>query len=133
MKEIKQKDLLGCGVACTAAVLNISYQEALSLFREGKVKVAETGFYCRDIVEALRSAGLNYEYKHIKGVQKMEMHSRGTIVFLRKSNKYPAGHFLSRSENGWMDPWLNYPHKDIQAGFRISLPEEPIYVIFPVS
>jgi hypothetical protein len=132
MEETKQEDIFGCGVACTAAVLNINYRKAISLFPSGKRKAAEIGFYCREIIEALAEAGLDYKFKHIGKIQRKKVYMPGSIVFIRRSKKYPVGHYLCRLKSVWMDPWINFPGKDIKAGFRKRLPEKPIYVIYPV-
>lgn len=127
MKPIRQEDLMGCGVACTAFVLSISYKEALGLFPNGKRKAKTVGFLCEDIVYTLRKHNPKYQYKYIK--IKKEIYKPGTIVFLRRSKKYLAGHYIARSNHKWMDPWINFPDTNIKAGFRKRLPGKPIYVI----
>ena len=59
------------------------------------------------------------------------MYQPNAIVYVKKSKKYPAGHYLCRLGHKWMDPWINFPDRDIQAGFRRRLPGKPVYVIFP--
>jgi hypothetical protein len=128
MREIVQEDPLGCGVACTASVLSISYKQAIELFPDGKKRVENEGFYCRDIIQALSKNGFHYSYKYLRvGIKNYEVNS---IVYLRRSRHYPAGHFLARGENGWMDPWINFPNFPRLAGFRKRLPGKPIYIIF---
>ena len=135
MKEVKQEHTFGCSVACAAAVMGVSYQEALAVFSDGQEKALKVGFYCREIVEALGKVGLKYEYKRFNATQHRNLHKSGTIVFLRKSEKYPTGHYLVRHNRLWMDPWINLT-KDTtiakaKAGFRKRLPGKPIYIIFP--
>ncbi len=132
MNPVKQEDSFGCGVACVASILNISYQKALSLFKNGERKAKETGFYCREIVEVLGRGGLKYDYKYIKPKVRKKIYESGAIIFLGRSKKYPEGHYLSRVGNMWMDSWINFPLKKQKAGFRRRLPEKPIYVIYPV-
>ena len=130
MEPVKQEDSLGCAVACTAFILRKSYAQSLSLFENGFRKANTTGILCKEIVTALNLAGLKFEYKHIKG--KNRIYRANTIVFLRRSKKYTNGHYLVRaSKNKWMDPWLNFPNEEIEAGYRTRLPEKPIYAIFP--
>jgi len=134
MHEIAQKSALGCGVACTASILGMSYQEAEILFLDGRRKAKEIGFYCREIVEVLARAGLDYDYKLIEEIPGNLEFVSGDIVFLRKSEKYPNGHYLLRERwNRWMDPWYNFPNEDRKAGSLRELPEEPIYIIYPVD
>lgn len=133
MRPIKQEDPFGCGVACIASILGINYQTALNLFDGGKEKAKATGFYCREIVKTLGKVDLKYEYKYIKPKIRKRTYTQGAIVFLRRSKKYPKGHYLSRSENMWLDPWVNFPLEEIKKGFRKRLPEKPIFVIYPVT
>lgn len=132
MKKVVQEDPYGCGAACLASVLAVTYQEALSLFTAGKKKAKTFGFYCREIAAALKKEGLEYEYKYIKPKIKRKIYRDGTIVFVKRSKKYPAGHYLSRIDGKWMDPWINFPEENRKAGFRKRLPEKPIYGIIPI-
>jgi len=125
-----QKDSMSCAVACTAFILNISYQSSLKLFRNGKWKVKNKGFLCKEIVNILGNRGFKYEYKYISNKIKRKIYKPNTIVFLKRSGKYPSGHYLSRADNNlWMDPWINFPDENKKAGFRKKLPEKPIYAI----
>lgn len=130
MKAIKQEDRLGCAVACVAFILGIEYQQALRMFENGLIKVNTTGFFCRDIVNVLVKEKLNYRYSYVKPKFKRKIYKQGTIVFVRKPITYKHGHYLVRSEKLWMDSWINYPDKNIKAGFRKRLPGKPTYVIF---
>ena len=133
MKPVKQKDFLGCAVACVAFIVQADYEQSLLLFKNGRKKASAAGFICREIVTALNLAGLMFEYKYIKGKNRNRMYRANTIVFLRRSKRYPKGHFLVRSKNKkWMDPWINFPNEEIEAGCRNRLPEKPIYAVFPI-
>lgn len=131
MKPTKQKDQLGCAVACVAFRLNISYANSLLLFGRGKKKIRNKGFLCREVVKALEKRGLNYKYNYIKDKIRKKIYQPGIIVFLRRSKRYPAGHYLCRTSGKWMDPWANFPDSKIEAGFRKKLPEKAIYLIYP--
>ena len=41
MEPVRQEDGLGCAVACVAFILQIPYQQALTLFSDGKRRVKE--------------------------------------------------------------------------------------------
>ncbi len=130
MKPIRQEHQMGCAVACIAFILKISYPEALRLFRNGKVRAkTKANFYCKELVYILNNQGLFYKHKYIKKRLKNKIYQTGTIVFLKKSPKYPFGHYLVRSNGRWMDPWINFPNPNIKAGFGKRLPEKPIYAI----
>ncbi len=130
MKPIKQEDSLGCGVACVAFYLNITYQDSLRLFKNGKRKVESTGFFCRDIVAVLEKEGLRYAYKYVKPRIRNKIYKQNAIIFIKKSKKYHNGHYLIRFEDKWMDPWINFPDENVKAGLRRRLPGKAIYVIF---
>jgi hypothetical protein len=134
MNSVTQDHGLGCGVACVATLLGITYQKALSLFKDGKKRAAKSGFYCKDIVAALERAGLQYEYKYIKPKQIKTIYQEGVIVLIKKSQRYPAGHYLVRVGDLWMDSWINYPNiNSAKSGFRKKLPGKPIYAIYSIS
>lgn len=130
---ITQKDVLGCGIASVAFILNISYDEAMALFKYEDV--CKNGVYCKQIVEALSTQGKDFCYKYIKPHLLKETYKPGVIVFIRRSEKYPAGHYLVRTFDGWHDSWINFQKdQDIHnatAGTRKRLPGKPIYIIFP--
>ena len=127
---VKQENAMSCGVACVAFVLNIRYQKALKLF-ENAQNAEDKGFYCREIVEALEKKNLDSEYKYIKNPAiKRLIYKDDSIVYLRRSKKYPMVHYLCRWNTKWMDSWINFPDEDRNAGFRKRLPGKPIYVIF---
>lgn len=131
-EPVVQEDGLGCAVASTAFVLNIPYQEAITLFEDGQRRAKEMpNFYCPEIVKILKEKGLDYSWTKLtdknRGLADKEM----AIVFCEQSPQLPFGHFLSRVKNGWMDPWINLPNPQRTAGFRENLPGNPTYVVYP--
>jgi hypothetical protein len=129
-----QEDPLGCAVACTAFALSISYKSALRLFKDGEKRVKNyPDFYCKEIVQILRQSDPSYIHRYISKKLRQKIYKPGTIVFLRRSKRYPVGHYLCRDKKGWMDPWINTPLDNRKAGFRKRLPGKPIYVILPLD
>lgn len=127
MKVIVQEDSMGCGVACVASVLGINYSSALLLFKDGKLKANTAGFYCKNMVDALKKHNLRYSFKKAKEpLRKIP----DTIIFIERSSVYPEGHYLAETENGWMDPWVNFPNLPRKAGIRKILPGKPEWIIF---
>ena len=54
-EPVVQEDGLGCAVASTAFVLNIPYQEAITLFEDGQRRAKGIpNFYCPEIVKILK-------------------------------------------------------------------------------
>jgi len=129
---IPQKDNFGCSLASLAFITNKTYPEVLNDL--GKEKAKTKGFYCREIVAYLKKLGYQTEYHYLKLKWKKRIYQDKTIVFIRRSKKYPFGHYLVRYHHLWMDSWINFPKdKDIKsakAGFRKKLPDTPIYGIF---
>jgi len=135
MKLVHQQDGLGCSFACLASLLGISYKKVLCLVDDGKNKAKHRGLYCRDIVNTLRANGFTDVYfQYLKPKRKRGIYRDGTIIFIKKSKRYPAGHYLLRTNDKWMDPWLNFVNdSDValaKAGYRKRLPGVPIYAIF---
>ena len=64
-KPITQEHGMGCAIACTAFVLGCSYQKALSLYEQPEHAWGR-GFYCKEIIMALKKMGRLYGYKKIK-------------------------------------------------------------------
>lgn len=134
--SVTQIDEYGCSVACVAFLLNKNYEETLKLFSNSE-KAKDEGFICKEIVSVLKSNGINAEYKYLKPYPQEKIISDNTIVFVKRTRKYPFGHFLIRYNSEWMDPWVNFPeNKDIKkakSGFRNDLPDKAIYGIFIVN
>lgn len=136
---VAQEDVMGCGVACVANRLGISYPQALQLFdRPGDAKTI--GYKCKYIVEALRRGGVEARLHHIKPPVRHAIISgshpdiRGVIVLLVRSELYPYQHYLLKMPEGWIDPWINmHDDPDIRqarVGVRHVLPGEPYYAIY---
>lgn len=130
-KSITQGGPSGCAVACVAKILNIPYSKALKLFNNGKVKHIYAGFYCKEIVLVLKKVGIESEWKYITKKLYKRINEQNTIVFIKRSAKYPQGHYLCRVGNKWMDPWINMPNIiPAKSGFLNKLPDKPIYAVF---
>lgn len=129
---VTQEHGMGCAVACTAYVLECSYQEALKLY-DNPEGAWTKGFYCEEIIVALSKAGKSYSYKKIKATTEDEvLKAPGTIVFIDRSPAYPEGHFLARTTQGsWMNSWINFPLiTPAKSGFQKELPGNPVYAVF---
>ena len=134
-KLVKQLHDFGCGIACVASLLGIDYSDAILLFENGEQRAKTVpNFYCREIVSILNNIGLMAEHKYLKPRFRSQIYHHGTIVYVGKSNKYKVGHYLLRTEAGWMDPWHNMVKDNnvfnAVARLRKRLPSKPIYAIF---
>lgn len=129
-KNITQKHGMGCGVACVASLLNISYDKGLELFKN-PANAWSKGFMCREIVQAISRIEPNYKFKRLKNSNDPILKEKGIIVFTDYSEAYPFGHYLINTKNGWMNPWMNYPViAPAKSGFVKELPAEATYVIY---
>ena len=130
MKPITQKHSMGCAVACTAFVAGLKYSEALSLFKN-KDNAWLNGYYCNDIIAALAKIDITASFFYIKPHKRKLIYRPHSIVFIKRSKRYPFGHFLVRTHNKqWMNPWINLPIiTPAKASFQKRLPGKPIYAI----
>ncbi len=134
MKEsITQEFDFGCGIACFAFVMEVSYKKATEML--GKDQSLSNRFWVKDLVYALNTSGKSYNLKHIKPRSININYREGTIVLIRRSSIYSSGHYLVRYQKMWMDPWINFAaNKNIisaKSGYRKRLPGKPMYAIFP--
>jgi hypothetical protein len=118
-------DEWGCGVACVASRLGISYAVAkkrLELVKGGSVNKATPaslkGLNLDPIVKVLRKAGVR-----VIADWYAKEHPIGTIVLISGGAPYAEEHYLLRVADGWMDPWVNMPNRKVRlAAVRKSLP-----------
>jgi hypothetical protein len=134
MKQaLSQQHDLGCGLACVAFIADAPYGKVAEIL--GGEKADTNGFTCKELVTALSKLGLEYNYKYIKPYLRQSIYKDGTIVFIKRSSKYPYGHYLTRFQGKWMDSWVNLPFdkniKNAKSGFRKRLPGKPIYMVYP--
>jgi ABC-type bacteriocin/lantibiotic exporter with double-glycine peptidase domain len=129
MKAVVQEHPLGCGLACVACVANVSYSKVL---KRVKSNLASTrGFYLKELVQALSKLGFNYVSGKLTEKTRKHLSREGTIVFIKRSRKYPAGHYLARTKKGWMNPWINFPSiVPAKAGFHARLPGTAQWIIY---
>jgi hypothetical protein len=133
-QSITQEFSYGCGIACYAFALNLSYKQAVEQL--GQTQANSDRFWVKDFREALNQAGLTYTSKHSKSLDRNHTFEEGTIILIRRSRRYPTGHYLIRYQGAWMDPWINLPYSsDISkasSGFRQRLPGKVMFALLPV-
>ena len=143
-----QKDINGCGIACIANLLSLSYGEVKTDFENRFYKI-DRGVNIADMVRYLDTKGLKYKSKFFKRGNNLQSgkvlsgaelerdkYSKilGSITLIIKSEKYPIGHYLLRIRDGWIDPWIDLPSIDrVRAGVRDRLPDDPWYVLYPIE
>ena len=137
-----QKDINGCGIACIANLLDVPYYDVKKDF-ESKFCSTERSTKIFDIVSYLKIYKREYKSKFFNQNVKYELDREsadkfsripGSIILIKKNAKYPLGHYLLRTQNGWVDPWYDFPCIDnVTAGIRKKLPGDPWYVLYPVN
>ena len=132
-ESITQEFDYGCGIACFAFALEITYKQAVKHLGESQAN--STRFWIKDFTAALNNSDKQYIAKHIKPSIMKTIYKEGTIVLLRRSKQYPTGHYLIRYNGYWMDPWINLPTvndiKQAKSGFRKRLTGKPMYALLP--
>lgn len=129
--SITQEEPLGCAVSCVAFLTNVDYKTAKKRYFKDIGDPITKGYLCRDVIMALSLAGMQYQYKRIKSRRNF---SKGTIVFIQNSKKYPMGHYLVKADKGWMNSWINFPNVvNAKSGFENRLPGKSTYAIYPKS
>jgi len=129
-KAVTQEEPMGCGIACAAFALNKSYKEAKELFSNPE-NSSTIGYYCENLVEALKEGGLSYIFEKISKKNDSILKNPGTIVFIERNEEYPQGHWLIQSEKGWMNSWINFPNiSPAEAGFQERLPGKAEWIVY---
>ena len=109
---VGQEGRMGCGLACVASVLRISYKRANRLAATVGVRGNDRwpGYWPRALQALLDYAGQPYARSKFGATSEAERHRqamalpRGSIVFVRDTGDYRWGHYLVRMPGGWMDP-----------------------------
>ncbi len=133
-RPVTQEHALGCAVACVASRCAISYQEALALFNRAE-HAWTRGYYCDDIVTALARATLHYSFSAFHpDSHRLLLDRAGTIVFHEPCTEYPHGHFLLRTQEGWMNPWSNFPQMiPVESAIQEKIGSALAYVVFELE
>ena len=130
MRSITQKEPMGCGIACVALALNISYKSAKKLFDNPEYSLSR-GYYCKELVRVLNKRKKNYSFSKINEKNKSLLNEERVIVFIEKGKKYPSGHYLIKTKEGWMKPWINFPIiTPAKSGFQKNLPAKAKWIIY---
>lgn len=130
MELVAQEEGMGCGIACVASVLGISYQEARKISENPDWSYSK-GYGCKDLANILNKKGKNYIYKKFKSDHNSLLKKSGTIVFVKEGYDDLWGHYLLKTDNGWMDCWINWPSiNPAKAGYHKELIGEPKWIIY---
>jgi hypothetical protein len=120
---VTQRHEWGCGAACVASLLAISYSDALARLEQRKgagINEQPKGLEPSPIVHVLRTAGYEVAKQY-----KTSSWPLGTIVLLTwEFGRYKGcGHYMLLTARGWMDPWYNLNKRPRKAQYRSVLPK----------
>ena len=121
-----------CSVSPTTfyLALNKSYKSTKKLFDNPECALTR-GYYCRELVKALNKKKKNSTFSKVNEENKSLLKNEGVIVFIKRSKKYPLGHYLIKTKRGWMNPWINFPNiSPAKSGFQKNLPGEAQWIIY---
>src|SRR3989344_7729954 len=96
MESITQEEPMGCGIACVAVALNKNYSSTRELF-DNPEYASTRGYYCRELVRVLNKKFRNYVSEKFNEKNKNSLNQNGMIVFIKRSKKYPLGHYLIKT------------------------------------
>lgn len=121
-RVVKQLDEWGCGVACAASLLGISYKkakDALIEIKGNEIDSKPCGLSLRALSKLIPSHRPVYG-----GAQDFSRWPIGTIAFLsEETGRYAgSGHYILKTPDGWMDPWANSENLPRQAKLRTRIP-----------
>lgn len=124
---VTQDDEWGCGAACVASLLNISYHEAKELVESVKgksVNESPPGFELHHLALALKK-------KRFKVVADWSPDGipDGAIVCISGPPPYDGDHYILKTPHGWMDPWYNLDENKRAAKYRKRLPNGTSFLV----
>jgi ABC-type bacteriocin/lantibiotic exporter with double-glycine peptidase domain len=123
---VAQEDEWGCGVACIASLLGVSYGSAMAMVKTASganIDFSSEGLELEPIILVLQQHGLSVSVK-----ANLSRWPIGTIAFLSENEgAYKgSGHYILKTEDGWMDPYYNAltrgDEEEREARYRTRLP-----------
>ena len=130
-KLIPQEDALGCGFACVAVVLGITYKSAAKRLPDIYKIAQQTGLWCKDIVLALKKSGKPAYFEKITHKNIAQIEKLGTIIYTKDGPSDLIGHYLVKVREGWHNCWINWPSmKPVKAGIQKTFSGKPLYAVF---
>ncbi|MDF3983291.1 hypothetical protein P3W24_13345 [Luteibacter sp. PPL201] len=132
LRVVAQKDEYGCGVACVASILAVSYAESRRLLMKKKsgVQIDDTEVPGLDL-HHLALALKDRDYQVVADWDEPKTFQPGTIVLVgRARGGLDHEHYiLSVGGDLFMDPWINYPNREREAGLRKGYPKGKIFYV----
>ncbi len=125
---VSQEDEWGCGAACVASLLGMTYQEAKYLVEDIKgrsVNAKPHGLELHHIALALQAEGV----KVIADWDSAVHHPDGSIICIGGESRYKYEHYILKTPNGWMDPWFDLKKNKMVAKYRDDYPKGADFLV----
>jgi hypothetical protein len=128
---VPQEDEWGCGAACVASLLGISYSRAKKRLERIKAKPLDEKPRGLDIHEIWLCLALE-RLQYVAEWEKPKKFVPGTIVCIGGEAPYDGDHYLLMTQNGWMDPYSNLdrpsdPYRE--STYRDALPTRTKFLV----
>ena len=101
MRLVYQETDRGCGIACVAMILGVSFDEAQRLFDDGDIDRGRSG---SDVARALRRAGIDCAPR-LRRVRSLDAVPPGSVFAVRFRSAPDDSHFVVKAGDGvLLDP-----------------------------
>jgi hypothetical protein len=134
---IRQEDDFGCGLACIAYLKNMKYGDITSSNKVALKKAQTSGYrgkFLADILNNLqRESESKWKTKYC-GKTTNPIIPNNSIVYISKNDKYQFGHYIVKTEFGFMNPFSNLlevagDSRKSKAAFEKEMFGKPVLII----
>lgn len=121
---VRQEDDFGCGFACIAYICDMNYQDVKKC--TDNADKAKTGSYrCKFLADTLNRI---YKENKIEKIWKTKYVGKtknpkipsDSIVYISKNYKYKYGHYIVKTDQGYMNPFVNVDKVDSDVRLSIA-------------
>ena len=107
-KLVKQEDDFGCGLACIAYLTNKKYRQITNLNPENLQRATTNGYRGKFLADILNSLDPESKWKtKYCGKTLNPKIPNNSIIYIAKNDKYKFGHYIVKTEFGFMNPFSN--------------------------
>jgi hypothetical protein len=109
MKLVRQRHRRGCGSACLAMLVGISYYDAINFFHPNRTKKTDVSISHRALFYAL----LNFGFKPKLAMPTNIRRLRNFTILVVRAEEEGEAHLViwNPIDKLIMDPWLPQPHR----------------------
>ena len=137
-REVRQEDDFGCGFACTAYLCDMQYQD-VKKFTNNPENAEIGGYRCKPLCDILnriykeKKSDKVWKTKYVGKTKNPEI-PNNSIIYINKNDKYKYGHYIVKTEYGYMNPFVNLDKVDgdsrlSKSGFENDICGVPSLII----